>query len=46
MTSYDLDYSIQDIERIMRALKKHSLEDPECTHSFAEIMQETFEYGN
>ena len=46
MTSYDLDYSMQDIERIMQVLRKHSLEDPECTHSFAEIMQETFEHGN
>jgi hypothetical protein len=46
MSNYKVDYSIEDIEKIMKVLAKHSLEDPECTHSFTEIMQETFEHAN
>jgi hypothetical protein len=41
MSSYQVDYSMEDIAKIIQGLTKHSLE-PECKHSFDEIMESIF----
>jgi hypothetical protein len=42
MTNIEVNTSMNDITRIVQALTKHSLE-PECKHSFKEIMESIFE---
>lgn len=41
--SEQIHFSVDEIAIIVQALTRHSLEKPECRHSLAEIMQETFE---
>lgn len=42
MSNIDTSISMDDITRIVQALTKHSLE-PECKHSFQEIMESIFD---